>query len=108
ISSADFSSSEEGEDVDFNVADSSKSPHFPNQHELDDLFRDLGLTKENAELGLVKQFIKVLSPESNAFKHVRLMFPKLSEAKVKGCIFIGPQIRQMLASKDLEDKMSTV
>ena len=26
------------------------SPHFPNQQELDDLLRDLGLTKSNAEL----------------------------------------------------------
>ena len=60
------------------------------------------------KLGLVKQFIKALSPESEAFKHVRLMFPKLSEAKVKGGIFIGPQIRRMLASEELEDKMSSV
>jgi len=34
------------------------------------------------------------------------MFPKLSEAKVKGGIFTGPQIRQMLDSKELEDKMN--
>ena len=36
------------------------------------------------------------------------MFPKLSEAKVKGGIFTGPQIRQMLGSKELEDKMTAV
>ena len=28
----------------------SSSPHFPNQGELDDLIRDLGLTKSGAEL----------------------------------------------------------
>lgn len=60
------------------------------------------------KLGLVKQFIKALSPQSEAFKHVRLMFPKLSEAKVKGGIFIGPQIRLMLASEELENKMASV
>ena len=36
------------------------------------------------------------------------MFPKLSEAKVKGGIFTGPQIRQMLGAKELEDKMTTL
>jgi hypothetical protein len=34
------------------------------------------------------------------------MLPKLSSAKVEGGIFTGPQIRQMLASKDLESKMN--
>ena len=36
------------------------------------------------------------------------MFARLSEAKVKGGIFTGPQIRQMLSSKDLEDKMTVL
>ena len=34
------------------------------------------------------------------------MFPSISEAKVKGGIFVGPQIRRMLASEELEKKMS--
>jgi len=41
-----------------------------------------------------------------AINHVQAMFPKLSEAKVKGGIFTGLQIRQMLGSKELEDKMN--
>ena len=36
------------------------------------------------------------------------MFSKLSEAKVKGGIFTGPQIWQMLGTKELEDKMTTL
>ena len=36
------------------------------------------------------------------------MFAKLSEAKVKDSIFKGPQIRQMLGSKELEDKMTAL
>ena len=36
------------------------------------------------------------------------MFPKLSEAKVKGGIFTGPQIQQMLDSKKLEGKMTAL
>ena len=36
------------------------------------------------------------------------MFPKVSEANVKGGIFTGPQIRQMLGSKELEGKMTAL
>ena len=34
------------------------------------------------------------------------MFPRLSEAKIKGGIFVGPQINTMLKSKTLEEKMN--
>ena len=34
------------------------------------------------------------------------MFPKLSDAKIKGGIFIGPQIATMLRSSALVNKMS--
>ena len=44
--------SSEDDDVDFEVdtQSSSKDPHFPKQIELDDLTRDLGLTKAKAEI----------------------------------------------------------
>ena len=47
-----------------------------------------------------------MKSDSETIKHVQAMFPKVSEAKVKGGIFTGPQIRQMLGSKELEDKMN--
>ena len=34
------------------------------------------------------------------------MFSKLSEAKIKDGIFVGPQINTMLKSKNLEEKMN--
>ena len=34
------------------------------------------------------------------------MFPSISEVKVNGGIFVRPQIRKMLASKELEEQMS--
>ena len=42
----------EDDNADFEVDTkcSSKDPHFPNQNELDDLTRDLGLTKVKAEI----------------------------------------------------------
>ena len=46
------STSSEDDDADFEVDTncSSKDPHFPNQDELDDLSRDLGLTKAKTEM----------------------------------------------------------
>lgn len=58
------------------------------------------------KLGLIKQFIKGLNSNSEALSLIRQMFPKLSEAKVKGGIFTGPQIRAMLKSKELVDVMT--
>ena len=34
------------------------------------------------KLGLVKQFVKALDHGGDAFQEIRLLFPKLSEAKV--------------------------
>ena len=60
------------------------------------------------KLGLAKQLVKALKSDSEAFKHVQAMFPKLSEAMVKGGIFTRPQIRQMLGSKELEGIMTAL
>ena len=57
------------------------------------------------KLGLAKQFVKSLKPTSRAFRYIRQMFPSISEAKVKGGIFVGPEIR-MLASEELDGQMS--
>ena len=57
------------------------------------------------KLDLVKQFVKALNFEE-VFQEIRSMFPRLSEAKIKGGIFVGPQINTMLKSKTLEEKMN--
>ena len=64
------------------------------------------LPQLHIKLGLPKQFAKALKPTSRAFRHIRQMFPSISEAKVKGGIFVGPQIRRMLAFEKLEKQMS--
>ena len=42
------------------------------------------------KLGLAKQLVKSLKPTSCAFRYIRQMFPSISEAKVKGDIFVEP------------------
>ena len=54
------------------------------------------------KLGLVKQFVKALEFEGEVFQEIRSMFGRLSEAKIKGGIFVGPQINTMLKSKTQE------
>ncbi|XP_051513688.1 SUMO-interacting motif-containing protein 1 isoform X3 [Myxocyprinus asiaticus] len=46
------------------------------------------------KLGLMKQFVRALDKESATFKYLQDFFPKLSEAKVKAGVFVGPQIKK--------------
>ena len=55
------------------------------------------------KLGLVKQFVKALNTEGEAFKHLSDMFSHLSKANIEG-IFTGPDIRKMLRSQKCERK----
>jgi hypothetical protein len=49
-----------------------------------------------------------LDPNYAALHHIRKIFPRLADANVKGGIFTEPQIRVMLASRDLEQTMTVV
>ena len=60
------------------------------------------------KLGLMKQFVSALDKESDAFRYLRNFFPKLSDAKVKAGVFVGPQIKKILQSGEFSDKLSRV
>ena len=57
------------------------------------------------KLGPVKPLAKALDFEK-VFREIRSMFPKLSDAKIKGRIFVGPEISTMLKCEILEAKMN--
>ena len=59
------------------------------------------------KLGLVKQFVKALDFEK-VFQEICLMFPRLPDAKIKGGIFVGPQISTLLKSESFEAKMNEI
>ena len=63
------STSSEDDDADFEVNTNcfSKNPHFPNQDELDDLSRDLGLTKAKILPSCLKEW-NLLAPSSKISK----------------------------------------
>jgi len=48
------------------------------------------------KLGLVKNFIKALDKTGAAFQFLIAKFPKISEAKLKEGILVGPQIRELM------------
>jgi hypothetical protein len=49
------------------------------------------------KLGIMKQFIsKLAKNESPAFNYIRKKFSKVSEAKLRNGVFVGPQIRKLM------------
>ena len=55
------------------------------------------------KLGLFKQFVKGLRKDCPAFEFLHECFPKLSDAKIKEGVFVGPQIRKLILN-DMFDK----
>lgn len=47
------------------------------------------------KLGLMKNFVKAMDRSGRGFQYLKEKFPKLSEAKIKEGIFVGPQIRSV-------------
>ena len=60
------------------------------------------------KLNLIKQFVKKMNPEGEAFKHIQKLFPKLSEAKVKGGIFVSTHVKRLMQSDSFHEKLSIV
>lgn len=52
------------------------------------------------KLGLMKQFVKALNHELDAFAHLKEEFPELSESKITAGVFTGPQIRKLMKSEE--------
>ena len=48
------------------------------------------------KLGLTINSVKTMNQEEAAFAYLREKFPRLSEAKLKEGMFIGPQIRDLI------------
>lgn len=60
------------------------------------------------KLGLVKNFVKALNRDSDAFKYLHTIFPHFSNAKIKEGIFLGPQMRKLLNDNQFESSLSEI
>ncbi|GBM35344.1 hypothetical protein AVEN_90666-1 [Araneus ventricosus] len=58
------------------------------------------------KLGLMKNFLKAMDCGGSGVQYLRLKFPKVSEAKIKEGIFVGPQIRQLIKDPAFESKLT--
>ena len=57
--------------------------------------------------GLIKQFVKALDKNLDAFKYLQNFFTKISEATIEAGIFVGPQIRKILDRNEFLEKLTT-
>ena len=60
------------------------------------------------KLGLMKNFVKAMDKDGEAFKYLVKEFPHISDAKLKAGIFIGSQIRHLLQDSQFVSQMVTV
>jgi len=60
------------------------------------------LPSMHLQLGLMKNFVKAMNQEEAAFTYLLVKFPRLSEAKLKEGIFIGPQIRDLIKEEHFD------
>ena len=58
--------------------------------------KDVLLPPLHVKLGLMKNFVKGMNKEGQAFRYLRNKFSKISDAKVKEGFFVRPQIRQLM------------
>ena len=58
------------------------------------------------KLGLMKQYVKALNKEGEAFGYIQKKFPKKTYAKLAEGIFDGPQIRKLLRDSEFIKSMT--
>ena len=66
------------------------------------------LTPLHIKLGMMKQFVKTLPKDGETFKYLSSKFPRLSEAKLKEGVFVGPDIRKLMKDNNFENVMNNV
>ena len=60
------------------------------------------------KLGLIKNSVKAIDQNSTGYTYLKDKFPRISEAKIRGGVFVGPQIRQIIHDIKSEDQLSEV
>jgi len=56
----------------------------------------------------MKQFVKALPKDGDTFKYLASKFPRLSEAKLKEGVFVGPDIRKLMRDEISDTKMKEI
>ena len=71
--------------------------------------KDVFMLTLQIKLGLMKNFVKILGKSnSNLFGFFYNRFPRISEAKIKEGIFVGPQIWKVLKDSNFKNTLTAV
>ena len=60
------------------------------------------------KLGMMKQFVKALPKDGETFKYLSSKFPRLTEAKLKEGVFVGPDIRKLLKDSSFKNVINDI
>jgi len=70
--------------------------------------KNIFLPPLHIKLGLIKNFVKAMGKtNSEGFQYLKEKFPKVSAAKLKEGIFIGPQIRELIKDYNFVRRLNT-
>jgi hypothetical protein len=58
------------------------------------------------KLGLMKNFVKAMDKESDGFLFLKQKFPRISDAKIKEGIFVGPQIKELMRDSNFDEVLN--
>lgn len=64
--------------------------------------RKILLPPLHIKLGLMKNFVKAMDQGGAGFRYLQEKFPRISQAKLKEGIFVGPQIRQVMLDPNFD------
>lgn len=58
------------------------------------------------KLGLFKNFVKAMDKDGAGFLYLKEKFPRVSDAKIKEGVFVGPQIRSLIKDVQFDGLLS--
>ena len=56
----------------------------------------------------MKNFVKAMGKNGEGSKHLRTVFPGLSDAKLKERVFVGPQSRKVISDESFDTKLNAM
>lgn len=65
--------------------------------------KNIYLPPLHIKLGLMRNYVKAMNKQSEAFTYLRQKFPRISDAKIKEGVFIGPQIREVIKDSHFDE-----
>ena len=67
--------------------------------------RKILLPQLHLKLGLMKKFFKAMDKTGAGFMYLSRNFPRMTEAKIKEGVFIGPKIKQLLQDSEFDQAL---